>query len=106
MRYEQLTVKVPRTEYALWQAEAKRRGMDDVGRWLRVLANFALAAEVEGARSASLGRTRRLAEVSMNCANCDRPLGYKRSARKRYCSDVCRATAWRTRQRHRVTRED
>jgi hypothetical protein len=93
-------VSVPVSEYELWLTEAQRRGLkDDVGKWLRVLANYAIAADVDGERPASLGRRRRLAEVAMACVNCGKALGMNRSARKRYCSDVCRVTAWRMRQR-------
>jgi hypothetical protein len=102
-----VTVKVsaPVSEYELWLIEAQRRGIkDDLGKWLRVVANYAIAAEVDGERPASLGRRRRLAEVAMNCVNCGTALGMKRSARKRYCSDVCRVTAWRMRQRTARTR--
>lgn len=99
-KYLTVKVSVPVSEYELWLVEARRRGLkDDVGKWLRVLANYAIAAEVDGERPASLGRRRRLAEVAMTCANCGKALGVNRSARKRYCSAVCRVTAWRMRQR-------
>jgi hypothetical protein len=101
-KYTIVKVSVPISEWELWQTEAERRQMKDVGKWLRVIANYSLAAEVEGEPLASLGRRRRLAEIAMTCANCGKALGMNRSARKRYCTDVCRATAWRMRQRARA----
>ncbi len=99
-RHVTVRVSTPISEYELWLSEARRRGLeDDVGKWLRMLANYAIAAEVDGERPASLGRRRRLAEVAMTCVNCGKALGMNRSARKRYCSDLCRVTAWRMRQR-------
>jgi hypothetical protein len=98
-RYTVVKVSVPDSEYERWEAEAQRRQMRDVGKWLRVLANFAIDAEVEGEPVASLGRRRHLAEVAMRCVTCGAPLGYLRSARKRYCSDACRVAAWRQRRR-------
>jgi hypothetical protein len=91
-------VAVPPSEHLRWAAEAERRGVE-LGEWLRLQANFALDAEVEGERRASLGRRRLLAEIAFDCVNCGRPLDRSRSVRKRYCSDQCRVAAWRMRRR-------
>jgi hypothetical protein len=93
-----VNVSVPPSEYERWKAEADHRQIE-VGDWLRLQANFALDAEVEGERRASLGRRRVLAEVALDCVTCGRALGQNRSIRKRYCSDACRVAAWRMRQR-------
>lgn len=91
-------VSVPASEYDRWAAEAKRRDLS-VERWLRTVANFVIAAEVEGERAASLGRRRLLSSVAMTCALCGGGLGQSRTIRKLYCSDECRVAAWRMRQR-------
>jgi hypothetical protein len=97
-RHVVVEVSVPVSEYEVWYDEARRRQLP-VGDWLRILGNFALDAEVEGERVASLGRRRLLAEVAMDCVFCGKALGYQRTARKRYCSDACRVGAWRMRLR-------
>lgn len=91
-------VSVPVAEYDYWAAEAKRRDLS-VERWLRTVANFVVAAEVEGEGVASMGRRRLLASLAMNCAFCGRGLGQNRTIRKLYCSPECRVAAWRMHKR-------
>jgi hypothetical protein len=102
-RRTRIEVAAPEAEHAKWAAEAKRRGMT-VERWLRTVANFVIAAEVEGESVGSLGRRRMLADVAMTCALCGRALGSSRTIRKQYCSDECRVAAWRMRQRSTLAR--
>jgi hypothetical protein len=93
-----IEVAVPEADHVKWAAEAERRGMT-VERWLQTVANFVIAAEVEGERVGSLGRRRMLADVAMTCALCGSELSPSRTIRKQYCSDECRVAAWRMRQR-------
>ena len=93
-----IEIAVPEADHAKWAAEAERRGMT-IERWLRTVANFIIAAEVEGERVGSLGRRRMLADVAMTCALCGREFDSSRTIRKQYCSDECRVAAWRMRQR-------
>jgi hypothetical protein len=93
-----IQLSVPASEYDTWSAEAERRGLS-VEHWLRTVANFVIAAEVEGEGRASLGRRRMLSSVAITCAFCGQGLGQSRTIRKRYCSAECRVAAWRMRQR-------
>jgi len=95
-----LRIEVPEKELERWEAEAKHRGVR-VESWARRMLRFVLEAEVEGETTVSLGRQRRLASEAFKCLWCGGPFGTPTAtARRRYCSDVCRVRAWRFRQHH------
>lgn len=86
-------VVVPESELKRWHAEARRRGYY-VPEWLRRMGNFVTATGVtEGHTFERHGAG--TAFWIGTCAWCNAELPEHCSARKVFCSDLCRVRSWR-----------
>jgi len=95
MGKRRINLEVPAEELAEW--EAAKAEDESLDHWVRRSLNFLLNAEVEGELSVTLGRQRRLIRAVGTCVWCGKRLR-TRDPRARYCSDLCRVTAWRHRR--------
>lgn len=95
MPHERVLLKVSQRDYEAW--EAAKPDDEPMEHWIRRAINFMLAAEVQGTKSVTLGRQRRLIREIERCVFCGKRLG-TRDPRALYCGDLCRVTAWRSRK--------
>jgi hypothetical protein len=65
---------------------------------MRRALDLVLTQEIEAPTSVT-GHARKLASLATRCRRCSGPLPFGSTVRRRYCSDVCRVTAWRERER-------